>query len=202
MPPIDIPHVDAVARSEWRILDVGCGNHPYRRANVCVDSATDQKRALVEHGVGVWHDFGLGQEFVKADVCDRLPFGDGEFDLAICRNVLEHVEDPEAACRELSRVARLKYIETPSVAAEMIFNTGFHKWLVALCDGVLVFRPKPKTAFWTAPFEFCGERIHADDKWWGHVTAPLREHLEWAGQCRVWLLREGEVVGRVEADDA
>ena len=35
-----------------------------------------------------------------------LPFTDGGFDLVLCLEVLEHLDDPAAAVRELARVAR------------------------------------------------------------------------------------------------
>ena len=43
--------------------------------------------------------------FRQADITD-LPFGDGDFDAAICLEVLEHLERPERALAELERVAR------------------------------------------------------------------------------------------------
>ena len=43
--------------------------------------------------------------FVEADAT-RLPFGDGEFDLACCRRTLHHVARPEVVVAELARVTR------------------------------------------------------------------------------------------------
>ncbi len=43
---------------------------------------------------------------VVADICSSVPFPDECFDLVICTSVLEHVEDPESALRELRRVTR------------------------------------------------------------------------------------------------
>ncbi len=42
----------------------------------------------------------------RATAAERLPFTDGEFDLAAAIEVLEHVEDPERAVAEMARVAR------------------------------------------------------------------------------------------------
>jgi SAM-dependent methyltransferase len=36
----------------------------------------------------------------------RIPFPDGSFDMALCNHVLEHVDDPAAALRELHRVLK------------------------------------------------------------------------------------------------
>jgi 2-polyprenyl-3-methyl-5-hydroxy-6-metoxy-1,4-benzoquinol methylase len=42
--------------------------------------------------------------FVVGSIYD-LPFRDGQFDLVICTEVLEHLESPEKALKQLSRVA-------------------------------------------------------------------------------------------------
>jgi ubiquinone/menaquinone biosynthesis C-methylase UbiE len=49
-----------------------------------------------------WHERALAGTF--ADIT-RLPFGDAQFDLVLAIEVLEHVDDPRAALRELARVA-------------------------------------------------------------------------------------------------
>jgi SAM-dependent methyltransferase len=56
--------------------------------------------------------------FVQADVTARLPFADGEFDLAYSSSLVEHL--PPAArpafAAELQRVARGWYVQTPAYA--------------------------------------------------------------------------------------
>lgn len=49
-----------------------------------------------------WDDRSLAGTF--ADIT-QLPFGDAQFDLVLAIEVLEHVDDPRAALRELARVA-------------------------------------------------------------------------------------------------
>jgi SAM-dependent methyltransferase len=53
---------------------------------------------------------------VRADATQGLPFADGEFDLAYCSSVIEHVprELRAAFARELRRVARGWYVQTPA----------------------------------------------------------------------------------------
>jgi SAM-dependent methyltransferase len=76
-----------------RVLDVGCGNKPYLPY------------------------FSTAAEYVGVDVADNpladlqgsieaLPVEDASFDLVLCLQVLEHVEDPAQAVRELHRVTR------------------------------------------------------------------------------------------------
>jgi 2-polyprenyl-3-methyl-5-hydroxy-6-metoxy-1,4-benzoquinol methylase len=43
--------------------------------------------------------------FVEGDLAQRLPFADGEFELAAAIEVLEHVPDPELCVAEMARVA-------------------------------------------------------------------------------------------------
>lgn len=55
------------------------------------------------------------QSFVVADACD-LPFSDGEFDIAFSNSVIEHVavERRAAFAREITRVARRYWVQTPN----------------------------------------------------------------------------------------
>lgn len=75
-----------------RVLDVGCGPKPYYP--FFADAA-----AYV--GVDV-------KENAAADVVgsvDALPAEDASYDVVLCTQVLEHVDDPARAVRELHRVA-------------------------------------------------------------------------------------------------
>ena len=51
--------------------------------------------------------------YVQADA-QELPFADNEFDLAVATELLEHVENPVAALREVSRVAKWAIFTTPN----------------------------------------------------------------------------------------
>ena len=55
---------------------------------------------------------------VVADASERLPFADGEFDLAYCNSVIEHVPPDRrpAFAREVRRVARGWYVQTPAIS--------------------------------------------------------------------------------------
>src|SRR3954468_14438936 len=54
--------------------------------------------------------------FVQADVTSRLPFVDGEFDLAYSSSLIEHLEPAERAAfaAEARRVARGWFVQTPA----------------------------------------------------------------------------------------
>lgn len=83
-----------------RILDAGCGGGAVlaelARLGTAVGlepSAASRARALAR---------GAG-EVVDGDL-EALPFADGEFDLALCLDVLEHLDDDRGALAELRRV--------------------------------------------------------------------------------------------------
>jgi SAM-dependent methyltransferase len=76
----------------YRLLDVGCGELPYRPLFA----------PYVASYVGV-----DAVENPLADLrgpIESLPVADGAFDVVLCAQVLEHVDDPVAAVRELHRV--------------------------------------------------------------------------------------------------
>ncbi|MEA2218174.1 MAG: hypothetical protein QOJ35_800 [Solirubrobacteraceae bacterium] len=91
---------------QTRIVDVGCGRLGLRRHEPELDIT----------GVDLEPRPEYPGPFVLADVLDGLPFADGEFDLAYCSSVIEHVarEDRAAFARELRRVARGWYVQTPA----------------------------------------------------------------------------------------
>lgn len=75
-----------------RVLDVGCSNKPYYPFFA----------ACAAEYVGV--DVVPGPQVDLVGGVEALPVPDASYDLVICTQVLEHVEDPLAAVRELRRV--------------------------------------------------------------------------------------------------
>lgn len=88
-----------------RILEVGVGEGEVadrvagRFPDAFVTGIDLPDPTLAEH----WSSKRFAASF--ADI-ESLPFGDATFDLVLAIEVLEHVPDPAAALRELSRVAR------------------------------------------------------------------------------------------------
>jgi SAM-dependent methyltransferase len=124
----------------WRVLDVGSGDCPHPRADVLVDkfNGPSQHRC----GRALSRD---GRPIVIADGC-ALPFADAAFDFVIASHIAEHIEDPESFCRELARVAKRGYLETPGTLSDLLLGEEFHVWSVRRKGGELVFTPllKPR----------------------------------------------------------
>jgi SAM-dependent methyltransferase len=89
-----------------RIVDIGCGSIGLRGLTGELDIT----------GVDLVTRPGYPGPFVVADAAGGLPFEDGEFDLAYCNSVIEHVAPPRRAAfaAELRRVARGWYVQTPA----------------------------------------------------------------------------------------
>ena len=86
------------------LLDAGCGEgETIERLGDLVPAhaaAVDISPEAVEYTAGRLPDVAVSRESVY-----ELPFADGEFELVICLEVLEHLEDPAAGLRELARVS-------------------------------------------------------------------------------------------------
>lgn len=84
---------------EYRVLDAGCGMH------IAVELPAGA------HVVGIdISEVALARnssidERVLGDI-QRYPFPAESFDLVVCHDVLEHLEDPVAAARNLARVVK------------------------------------------------------------------------------------------------
>ena len=126
------------------VLDVGSGHRPHEDATHLVDllpeDDTERGKPIKRHG----------RPLVAATL-EALPFKNHTFDFIYACHVLEHVRDPAAACRELMRVGRSGYIETPSPFYEQGYHFpdpsrrgwSFHRWFVFLDrNQTLIFEPK------------------------------------------------------------
>lgn len=122
------------------VIDIGSGAFPHPRADILCDRELEDN--LHRAGLAAVVD----RPFVIADVT-ALPFRDGGVDFVIVSHLAEHVTEPAAMCRELARVARSGYIETPSPIADWLLDEEYHLWRVGTRKGVLEFRRKrPKGA--------------------------------------------------------
>jgi len=88
------------------IVDIGCG----------AAGLLGLAPRLDVTGVDLVERPGYPGPFVAADAAAGLPFADGQFDLAYCNSVIEHVPPARRAAfaAELRRVARGWYVQTPA----------------------------------------------------------------------------------------
>lgn len=116
---------------EWNIapndlvLDIGAGGWPFKRANHLADKYPDTTTHRVEAMV---RD---ERPFFEVDL-EHLSFGDRAYDFVFCSHVLEHLDNPGQAMRELMRVGRRGYIEVPTRLSDVMFNftrlPNHHRW--------------------------------------------------------------------------
>jgi SAM-dependent methyltransferase len=156
-------HIHHVFAPGEQVLDVGSGDDPFPYATVVADrylEPTQHRRTAVRTA---------GKPLVRCDV-QALPFAVGQFDYVFCSHVLEHVDDPLLACRELQRVGRAGFIETPTLMKDALFSwaKGMHKWHLHQVGDRLIFSEY-------GPRELEGTRSLA---WWRTVFGPSYHPLQ------------------------
>ncbi len=120
------------------VLDIGSGHHPFPLATHLADISLTQG------------DIGRGGAFFQHvngkpafECCvEKTPFPDKAFDFVYCSHVLEHSQSPQAACRELIRIGKRGYIETPTRGKDVFLASARisnHCSAVELINGVLTF---------------------------------------------------------------
>jgi len=107
------------------VVDVGCGEGALAelmaRAGLRV-TGVEPAAYLRERFAARLADVDSAR--VVDGVVERLPFGDGEVGAALSTEVLEHVDDPDAAMRELHRVMRpgaVLCLAVPTSFTELLF---------------------------------------------------------------------------------
>lgn len=122
----------------FRMLDVGCGEMPYlalfeahAREIVGMDTADNPRASIV-------------------GAIEAIPVEDASFDVVLCAQVLEHVDDPAQGIRELARVVR--------PGGRVLLST----------HGAMVYHPNPVDLWrWTGAGL---ERLFREHGDWGSVT--------------------------------
>ena len=161
------------------VIDVGSGSDPNMRADILCDfyPETDEERSAK---LGIWID---RRPFVLCDI-QKLPFRDKVIDYVLCTHLLEHVENPRQAVRELTRVGKKGRVETPSKLFECLYGWPFHQWMISQReDGRILFERKDPGAHGLLPdsvkksreFEALVSRFHS------HFLVKF----EWEDSCDV-----------------
>jgi SAM-dependent methyltransferase len=112
-------------KPEDLVLDVGSGGWPFKRANHLADKFPEDTTHRFESFVKD------DRPFFEADL-EALPFKDKTYDFVFCSHVLEHLDNPGQAIRELNRVAKRGYVEVPTRLSDVMFNftrlPNHHRW--------------------------------------------------------------------------
>ncbi len=161
----NLPAIAEKARAAKTVLDVGGGRHPLSLATHVMDL-----RPFAEDGshgsLDPTHERRFSAEtWVIHDACvGPWPFPDKAFDFTFCSHLLEDVRDPIAVCKELIRVSKAGYIETPSREREIFSKArgfglrtalgampelGFnhHRWFVEIEGGHVRFTAKDQRLY-------------------------------------------------------
>ena len=116
------------------VLDVGCGSFPIPGADIICDF----KDFKIDSSYSQEVRTKLKTNFVRCDI-QNLPFRDKAFELVHCSNVLEHVDNPRQAYKELLRVGNHGYFETPCKFREnYLHHPVGHKWIINWQAGDIV----------------------------------------------------------------
>lgn len=102
-------------------IDIGAGTRPQKGYDVYTDI---YKSDVVKNNVEI------ASRFTLAAMEDMRAFKDKEFEFAYCHHVIEHVNDPDKACKELIRIAESGILYFPTTEAEILFGRSDHNWMV------------------------------------------------------------------------
>ena len=129
------------------VLDIGGWAKPLPRADWVVDLMPYATRGLYGREPGGEERFSE-ETWIQRDICDPepLPFADDQVDFVVCSHTLEDVRDPLQVCREMVRIGKAGYVETPSRLEEQSYGFqgpwvgwGHHRWLIEAKGDALEF---------------------------------------------------------------
>lgn len=121
-------------KKDGLVLDVGSGGTPYPRSDVLLDRLTG-----AEHRCG--DSMMIDRPTVFGDA-QRMPFKNKAFDFVVASHILEHIAAPEKFLKELQRVGKAGYIETPNAIFERLLPYNIHCLEVMSVNGVLHIHKK------------------------------------------------------------
>ncbi len=154
-----------------KVLDIGAGQDPFPLATHLSDKFPSDNSH--RSGRPMISDSRI---FLQADIENMPEIEDKYFDFVYCSHLIEHVNDPVLACKELMRIGKRGYIETPSKTGEIMFgdNSDFHKWYVYAVNHKLVFEKIKKNQPFGDLFYSLYDSAFNDPRWSSYQTLRLR----------------------------
>lgn len=140
-------HYDII-QPNWKVLHVGGGRQPFRRANFVLDNVSYNDREFNNSWVHTIPEHYSSSTWIQQPIEQTpWPFEDEEFDYVLIDSALVCTRDPIAVCNEMERVAKRGYVEVPSVTTEHLRGiceekyTGYptHRWIADVVDNKLRF---------------------------------------------------------------
>ncbi|HET9149321.1 MAG TPA: methyltransferase domain-containing protein [Alphaproteobacteria bacterium] len=156
----NIPEIVRRALAFERVLDVGGWHCPLNVATHVIDLRDYYSRQVHEALDPDDPERFRADTWTVHDVCRApWPFPDNLFEFSVCSHLLEDIADPFTVCRELMRVSKAGYIETPSRDREIFCKARFgrlrfligkrpevgfahHRWFVERDGERLIFTAK------------------------------------------------------------
>ncbi len=163
------------------VLEIGSGDRPNPRSDVLVDR-------YIEDNTERGGNLRIDRPLIVADA-HHLPFKDKSFDYVVCFHILEHMDDPAQFIREITRVGKRGWIQSPAEVAEKLFHWSFHRWYVNLIDGRLILHPNKGEETFGDLFDYLYAHnprfarfsrsmpalFYVDHEWEGGIEFEIRE---------------------------
>ena len=124
-------YVNSLCDNYKDVLEIGPGTVPFKSANRFIG-------------------YNEKVDYLKVDIDTTIfPFEESEFDFIYCRHVLEDIQNPDFAAKEIFRTGKHGYIETPSPMAEITRGVesnycGYihHRYIIWSYLNTIYFLPK------------------------------------------------------------
>lgn len=127
---VEFPIIKKIVGKNRKVIDLGCGDGSLIQI---LESNCNKCKGveLSRSGVNVCRKKGL--DVNQGQIDTKLPFGDKEFDIAVCNVTIHMVMYPEVLIKEMQRISKKQIITFPNFAfvvnrLQFLFLGTFPKW--------------------------------------------------------------------------